>query len=186
MACISLLVLSTDTPIRPLLPALRVSSSGISPARDDGGLWRPATNWRRFLAIAGWKFFLDEVRRIWLRVFTLISMVAPQDPLLVRTATITNAEIEVSAPPKTRAFSGSERLFRWLRLTQLDDEILERLDAAQRQNRSRPYGRREGPETMRGGCRWNLFVPRADSWRMLGKAAINIGLCCVRAHYDRI
>jgi adenine deaminase len=39
----------------------------------------------------GVKLFLDEVEAHPLRVFTLISMVAPQDPLLCQTATITNA-----------------------------------------------------------------------------------------------
>ena len=76
------------------------------------------------------KFFLDEVAAHPLRVFTLISMVAPQDPLLCQTATITNAEIEAAL--QDPRILGLGEIVSWLRLTQLDDEILERLEMAWR------------------------------------------------------
>ena len=78
----------------------------------------------------GVKFFLDEVEAHPLRVFTLISMVAPQDPLLCQTATITNAEIEAAL--QDPRILGLGEIVSWLRLTQLDDEILERLEMAWR------------------------------------------------------
>ena len=78
----------------------------------------------------GLKFFLDEVEAHPLRVFTLISMVAPQDPLLCQTATITNAEIEAAL--QDPRILGLGEIVSWLRLTQLDDEILERLEMAWR------------------------------------------------------
>ena len=78
----------------------------------------------------GLKFFLDEVEAHPLRVFTLISMVAPQDPLLCQTATITNAEIEATL--QDPRILGLGEIVSWLRLTQLDDEILERLEMAWR------------------------------------------------------
>src|SRR5919109_2337197 len=46
----------------------------------------------------GVKFFLDEVGGHPLRVFTLVSMVAPQDPLLSCTKTISTEEIEAALP----------------------------------------------------------------------------------------
>jgi adenine deaminase len=78
----------------------------------------------------GVKLFLDEVEAHPLRVFTLISMVAPQDPLLCQTATITNAEIEAAL--QDPRILGLGEIVSWLRLTQLDDEILERLEMAWR------------------------------------------------------
>ena len=78
----------------------------------------------------GLKFFLDEVEAHPLRVFTLISMVAPQDPLLCQTATITNAEIETAL--QDPRILGLGEIVSWLRLTQLDDEILERIEMAWR------------------------------------------------------
>ncbi len=78
----------------------------------------------------GVKLFLDEVEGHPLRVFTLISMVAPQDPLLCQTATITNAEIEAAL--QDPRILGLGEIVSWLRLTQLDDEILERLEMAWR------------------------------------------------------
>jgi adenine deaminase len=76
----------------------------------------------------GVKLFLDEVAAHPLRVLTLISMVAPQDPLLCQTATVTNDEIE-AALQDSRVF-GLGEIVSWLRLTQLDEEILERLEMA--------------------------------------------------------
>ncbi len=82
------------------------------------------------LGYRGLKFFLDEVAAHPLRVFTLISMVAPQDPLLCQTATITNAEIEAALQdPRILGFG---EIVSWLRLTQFDEEILERLEIAWR------------------------------------------------------
>ena len=81
----------------------------------------------------GVKFFLDEVAAHPLRVFTLISMVAPQDPLLCQTATITNEEIKAALQdPRILGFG---EIVSWLRLTQLDEEILERLEMAWRSNK---------------------------------------------------
>ena len=78
----------------------------------------------------GLKFFLEEVKAHPLRVFTLISMVAPQDPLLCQTATITNAEIEAAL--QDPRILGLGEIVSWLRLTQGDHEILERLEMAWR------------------------------------------------------
>jgi adenine deaminase len=78
----------------------------------------------------GLMFFLDEVAAHPLRVFTLISMVAPQDPLLCQTATITNAEIETAL--QDPRILGLGEIVSWLRLTQLDNEILERIEMAWR------------------------------------------------------
>ncbi|MET0643278.1 MAG: adenine deaminase C-terminal domain-containing protein [Candidatus Binatia bacterium] len=78
----------------------------------------------------GVELFLDEVAAHPLRVLTLISMVAPQDPLLCQTATITNDEIEAALQdPRILGFG---EIVSWLRLTQLDEEILERLEMAWR------------------------------------------------------
>lgn len=78
----------------------------------------------------GLKLFLAEVARHPLRVYTLVSMVAPQDPRLCRTATFTNDEIaEALSDPRVL---GMGEIVSWLRLTQCDDEILERLALAHR------------------------------------------------------
>ena len=126
---IFLLALSTDTPTSATTAALtsifrRIFHTG--PLRS----WRPATNWRRVFGYRGLKFFLDEVAAHPLRVFTLISMVAPQDPLLCQTATITNAEIETAL--QDPRILGLGEIVSWLRLTQLDNEILERIEMAWR------------------------------------------------------
>jgi len=78
----------------------------------------------------GLKLFLDEVAEHPLRVYTLVSMVAPQDPRLCSTATFTNDEIaEALSDPRVL---GMGEVVSWLRLTQSDDEILERLALAHR------------------------------------------------------
>jgi len=78
----------------------------------------------------GMNFFLDEVERHPLRVYTLVSMVAPQDPLLCNTATFSNNEIAAAlADPRVL---GMGEIVSWLRLIQCDDEILERLALARR------------------------------------------------------
>ena len=80
--------------------------------------------------LRGLKLFLDEVERHPLRVYTLVSMVAPQDPLLCSTATFTNDEIaQALADPRVL---GMGEIVSWLRLVQCDDEILERLEIANR------------------------------------------------------
>jgi adenine deaminase len=78
----------------------------------------------------GLQFFLDEVEAHPLRVFTLIPMVAPQDPRLCRTATITNAEIETAL--QDPRILGLGEIVSWLRLTQLDEELIARLEMAWR------------------------------------------------------
>ena len=111
----------------------------------------------------GLKFFLDEVEAHPLRVFTLISMVAPQDPLLCQTAIITNAEIEAAL--QDPRILGLGEIVSWLRLTQLDDEILERLEMAWRSGKI-IHGHTAGAKDQKlcavARC-WNLLVPRADS-----------------------
>jgi adenine deaminase len=78
----------------------------------------------------GLKLFLDEVEKHPLRVYTLVSMAAPQDPLLCNTATFTHAEIaEALADPRVL---GMGEVVSWLRLVQCDEEILERLALAHR------------------------------------------------------
>lgn len=78
----------------------------------------------------GLKVFLDEVERHPLRVYTLVSMVAPQDPLLCSTATFSDAEIaEALADPRVL---GMGEIVSWLRLIQSEDALLERLALAHR------------------------------------------------------
>lgn len=78
----------------------------------------------------GLQFFLEEVERHPLRVYTLVSMAAPQDPLLCNTATLSNQELaQALADPRVL---GLGEIVSWLRLTQCDDEILECLDLARR------------------------------------------------------
>ncbi|MBI2368252.1 MAG: adenine deaminase [Deltaproteobacteria bacterium] len=78
----------------------------------------------------GLKSYLDEVERHPLRVYTLVSMVAPQDPQLCNTATFTDAEIaEALADPRVL---GMGEIVSWLRLAQCDEEILNRLELAHR------------------------------------------------------
>jgi adenine deaminase len=76
----------------------------------------------------GHDLFLDEVARHPLRVYTLVSMAAPQDPQLCACATFTDAEIaEALADPRVL---GMGEVVSWLRLTQGDEEILNRLQMA--------------------------------------------------------
>lgn len=78
--------------------------------------------------LRGLKLFLDEVEKHPLRVYTLVSMVAPQDPLLCSTAEFTNEEI-AAALDDPRVL-GMGEIVSWLRLTQCDDELLSRLELA--------------------------------------------------------
>jgi adenine deaminase len=82
---------------------------------------------------AGLKLFLDEVARHPLRVFTLISMCAPQDPALCNTRSFSQAEVaEAMADPRVL---GLGEVVSWLRLTQGDAEIVERIEMARRQGK---------------------------------------------------
>jgi adenine deaminase len=78
----------------------------------------------------GLKVFLDEVERHPVKVFTLISMVAPQDPLLCNTASLSQQEIaEALSDPRVL---GVGEIVSWLRLLQCDDALLETLERAHR------------------------------------------------------
>ncbi|MGH7769143.1 MAG: adenine deaminase C-terminal domain-containing protein [Candidatus Binatia bacterium] len=76
----------------------------------------------------GVKLFLDEVETHPLRVYTVLSMVAPQDPLLCSTKSLTQAEVaEALDDPRV---IGLGEIVSWLRLLQGDDELLERIAMA--------------------------------------------------------
>lgn len=76
----------------------------------------------------GLQFFLDEVERHPLRVFTLVSMVAPQDPDLCNTAVFSDDEIAAAlAEPRVL---GMGEIVSWLRILQCDEEILRRIALA--------------------------------------------------------
>jgi adenine deaminase len=80
--------------------------------------------------LRGVQLFLDEVERHPLRVYTLLSMVAPQDPRLCSTATFSDAEVaEALADPRVL---GMGEIVSWLRLLQCDDELLRQLALAHR------------------------------------------------------
>lgn len=82
------------------------------------------------LGIRGLQLFLDEVEEHPLRVYTLVSMVAPQDPLLCSTASVTDEEVAAAlADPRVL---GLGEIVSWLRVLQCDDEILNRLAMAHR------------------------------------------------------
>ncbi|MGH7834690.1 MAG: adenine deaminase [Candidatus Binatia bacterium] len=82
---------------------------------------------------SGLKLFLDDVAAHPLRVFTLISMCAPQDPALCHTRSFSQAEVaEAMADPRVL---GLGEVVSWLRLTQGDAEIMERIEMAQRQGK---------------------------------------------------
>ena len=89
----------------------------------------------------GLKFFLDEVERHPLRVYTLVSMVAPQDPLLCDTATFSTAEIaEALEDPRVL---GMGEIVSWIRLLQCDGDLLESVEVALR-NRQIIHGHTSG------------------------------------------
>ena len=89
----------------------------------------------------GLKFFLDEVERHPVRVYTLVSMVAPQDPLLCDTASLSIAEIaEALNDPRVL---GMGEIVSWIRLLQCDEEILESIELAWR-NRQIIHGHTSG------------------------------------------
>ncbi len=76
----------------------------------------------------GVEFFLNEVEVHPLRVYSLISMVAPQDPLLCSTKSLTQTEI-VQGLDDPRVL-GLGEVVSWLRLTQCDEDLLERIAIA--------------------------------------------------------
>lgn len=76
----------------------------------------------------GLKIFLEEVEAHPSRVFTLISMVAPQDPDLCSTASLSLAEIaEALSDPRVL---GLGEIVSWLRLAQGDRALLEKIELA--------------------------------------------------------
>lgn len=80
------------------------------------------------LGFKGVKLFLDEVEAHPLRVFTMISMCAPQDPSLCSARSLSQAEIaEGLDDPRVL---GLGEIVSWLRLIQADPELLERIEAA--------------------------------------------------------
>ncbi|HVO95952.1 MAG TPA: adenine deaminase C-terminal domain-containing protein [Terriglobales bacterium] len=80
------------------------------------------------LGYFGLKLFLQEVERHPLRVYTLVSMVAPQDPVLCNTATLTDAEVaEALSDPRVY---GLGEIVSWLRLLERDAELLGRMALA--------------------------------------------------------
>ncbi|HWP58009.1 MAG TPA: adenine deaminase C-terminal domain-containing protein [Candidatus Acidoferrales bacterium] len=78
----------------------------------------------------GLKWFLDEVRQHPLRVYTLVSMCAPQDPLVCNARGFTQEE--VAAALEEPDVLGLGEVVSWLRLIQTDQEILERIARARR------------------------------------------------------
>ena len=76
----------------------------------------------------GVKFFLDEVEAHPARVFTLVSMVAPQDPLLCSTQSLSQSEVAEGL--SDARVLGLGEIVSWLRLIQGDQELLERIEMA--------------------------------------------------------
>ena len=75
--------------------------------------------------LAGMRLFLDEVASHPLRVYTLISMAAPQDPLLCRTESMSDTEVaEILRDPRVL---GLGEVVSWLRLVQADPDLLARI-----------------------------------------------------------
>jgi adenine deaminase len=77
---------------------------------------------------AGFEFFIRETERHPVRVYPLLSMCAPQDPLLCHTRSFTQAEVE-AALDDPRVL-GLGEIVSWLRLIQRDPELLERVEMA--------------------------------------------------------
>jgi adenine deaminase len=76
----------------------------------------------------GVKLFLDEVQAHPLRVYSLISMAAPQDPLLCSTRSLTRTEVAQGLDdPRVL---GLGEVVSWLRVLQCDAELLERIHMA--------------------------------------------------------
>ncbi len=76
--------------------------------------------------LAGMRLFLDEVASHPLRVYTLISMAAPQDPLLCETESLSDEQVEeVLRDPRVL---GLGEVVSWLRLVQGDPDLATRID----------------------------------------------------------
>ncbi|OGQ80798.1 MAG: hypothetical protein A3G40_07900 [Deltaproteobacteria bacterium RIFCSPLOWO2_12_FULL_57_22] len=81
----------------------------------------------------GVKLFLEEVERHPARVFTMLSMAAPQDPLLCSTRSFSQAEVaEALAYPQ---ILGLGEIVSWVRLIERDQQILERVEMAWREGK---------------------------------------------------
>ncbi|MDP6561168.1 MAG: hypothetical protein QF619_13800, partial [Candidatus Binatia bacterium] len=81
----------------------------------------------------GLQYFLDEVESHPLRVYTLISMVAPQDPLLCNTRSLSPAQVvEGLTDPRV---IGIGEIVSWLRLLQRDKDLLEKIEMTLRQGK---------------------------------------------------
>ncbi len=77
---------------------------------------------------AGMKLFMDEVGCHPLRVYTLVSMAAPQDPLLCCTESLSDREVaEALEDPRV---IGLGEVVSWLRLVQGDSCLSERINMA--------------------------------------------------------
>lgn len=81
----------------------------------------------------GVRLFLKEVENHPARVFTMLSMAAPQDPLLCSTHSFT--QDEVADGLKDPRISGLGEIVAWVRLIQGDEEILERIEMAWREGK---------------------------------------------------
>lgn len=82
----------------------------------------------------GVKRFLEEVERHPVRVFTMLSMAAPQDPLLCSTRSFSAAEVaEALADPRVL---GLGEIVSWVRLIQGDQQVLERVEMTWREGKT--------------------------------------------------
>lgn len=78
--------------------------------------------------LTGMKLFLEEAASHPLRVHTLVSMAAPQDPLLCRTETLSDREVaDALGDPRVL---GLGEVVSWLRLVQGDPDLLARIHMA--------------------------------------------------------
>lgn len=81
----------------------------------------------------GVRLFLEEVGRHPARVFTMLSMAAPQDPLLCNTRSFSRAEVaEALAHPR---ILGLGEIVAWARLIQGEQQMLERVEMAWREGK---------------------------------------------------
>ncbi len=97
----------------------------------------------------GLQYFLDEVESHPLRVYTLISMVAPQDPLLCNTRSLSPAQVvEGLTDPRV---IGIGEIVSWLRLLQRDKDLLEKIEMTLRQGKI-IHGHTSGARDMKLGA----------------------------------
>lgn len=81
----------------------------------------------------GLELFLSEVGAHPSRVFTMVPMVSPQDPLLCSARSLAQEEVAKGlADPR---ILGLGEVVSWLRLTQGDGELIERLEMARRERK---------------------------------------------------